>query len=188
MTVHQLQTNQVEFPVEIRIARTSDVDPSQEMPDIRTLRTLAGGVEKTLRQVPGVQVVQNDWFAESGEVKLEIDPDRAILAGISNHDVAASTTAAMSGTAVTTLREGKLQIQAIARMRATERAQLSDIQDPYVYSSQGTQKVPLRTVSKVVNQMVTARIRRQEHFRTIGVHAHPQPGVLASQVLKKARP
>ena len=32
--------------------------------------------------------------------------------------------------------------------------------------------------------METERIRRQEHFRTIGVHAFPQPGVLASEVLK----
>ena len=44
-------------------------------------------------------MVQNDWFAESPEVKLKIDPDRANLAGITNRDVAASTTAAMSGTA-----------------------------------------------------------------------------------------
>jgi multidrug efflux pump subunit AcrB len=36
--------------------------------------------------------------------------------------------------------------------------------------------------------METERIRRQEHFRTIGVHAFPQPGVLASEVLKEVTP
>jgi multidrug efflux pump subunit AcrB len=50
-------------------------------------------------------VVEDDWFAESPEVKLRIDPDRANLAGVTNRDVAASATAAMSGTTVTTLRE-----------------------------------------------------------------------------------
>jgi multidrug efflux pump subunit AcrB len=132
--------------------------------------------------------VQNDWFAESPEVKLKIDPDRANLAGITNRDVAESTTAAMSGTTVTTLREGNKQISVIARLRPMERAQLSDVENLYVYSSQGSQKVPLRTVSSVVNQMMTERIRRQEHFRTVGVHAYPQPGVLASEVLKVALP
>jgi multidrug efflux pump subunit AcrB len=187
VTVHQLQTNPVEFPVEVRISGTSDVDPNQESEDINNLRVFAEGVERILDKTPGAQVVQNDWFAQNPEVKLQIDPDRANLEGITNRDVAASTTAAMSGATVTTLREGKLQIPVIARLRATERAQLSDVENLYIYSSQGSQKIPLRSVSTVVNQMVTERIRRQEHFRTIGVHAFPQPGVLASEILKKAR-
>jgi multidrug efflux pump subunit AcrB len=188
VTVHQLQTNPVEFPVEVRISATSDVDPSRESIDNAELRALAGRVEDILRPIPGVQLVQNDWFAESTEVRLRIDPDRANLAGVTNRDVAQSTTAAMSGSTVATLREGNRQIPIIARLQASERAQLSDVENLYVYSSQGPQKVPLRTVSTVINEMVTERIRRQEHFRTIGVHAFPQPGVLPSELLKKATP
>jgi multidrug efflux pump subunit AcrB len=188
VTVHQLQTNPVEFPVEVQIYGTSDVDPTQEPADNEHLRMLAGRVEDILRPIRGVQVVQNDWFQESPEVKLKIDPNRANLAGITNRDVAASATVAMSGAAVTTLREGNRQIPVIARLRAQERAQLSDVENLYVYSSQGLQKVPLRTVSSVANEMVTERIRRQEHFRMIGVHAFPQPGVLASEILGRAMP
>ncbi len=188
VTVHQLQTNPVEFPVEVQISGTSDVDPREELADNSNLRTLAGKVQEILRPIPGVQVVQNDWFEESAEVKLRIDPDRANLSGITNRDVAASTTGAISGTTVTTLREGNLQIPVIARLRAMERAQLGDVQNLYVYSNQGPQKVPLRMVSSVVNEMTTERIRRQEHFRTIGIHAFPQPGVLPSEILKAAMP
>ncbi len=188
VTVHQLQTNPVEFPVEVRISGTSDVDPKEEPADIENLRRLARRVGRIFRPLPGVEVVQNDWFAESPEVKLKIDPDRANLAGVTNRDVAESTTAAMSGTTVTTLREGNKQIPVIARLRVMQRAQLSDVQNLYVYSSQGSQKVPLRSVSSVNTQMMTERIRRQEHFRTIGVHVFPQPGVLPSEVLKQALP
>ena len=188
VTVHQLQTNPVEFPVELRISGTSDVDPAGESADIENLRALAGGLERIFGAVPGVQVVQNDWFAESPEVKLKIDPDRANLSGITNRDVAASATAAMSGVTVTALREGNRQIPVVARLKPTERAQLSDVENLYVYSSQGQQKVPLRSVSSVVNQMVTERIHRQEHFRTIGVHVFPQPGVLPSEILRQATP
>jgi multidrug efflux pump subunit AcrB len=188
VTVHQLQTNPVEFPVEVRISGTSDADPKQEDADNDNMRSFAARAEDILRAVPGVQVVQNDWFQESPEVKLKIDPDRANLAGITNRDVALSTTVAMSGATVTSLREGNQQIPVIARLRASERAQLSEVENLYVYSSQGSEKVPLRTVSSVATEMVSERIRRQEHFRTIGVHAFPQPGVLASEVLKKALP
>jgi len=58
----------------------------------------------------------------------------------------------------------------------------------YVYASQGLQKVPLRSISSIANEMTTERIRRQEHFRTIGVHAFPQPGVLPSEILQRAMP
>jgi multidrug efflux pump subunit AcrB len=37
-------------------------------------------------------------------------------------------------------------------------------------------------------QLETERIRRQEHFRTVGVHAFGQPGVLPSEILKQAMP
>jgi multidrug efflux pump subunit AcrB len=46
----------------------------------------------------------------------------------------------------------------------------------------------LRSLSTVVNHIVTERIRRQEHFRTIGVHAYPKAGILASEILKQAGP
>jgi multidrug efflux pump subunit AcrB len=188
VTLHQLQTNPVEFPVELRISGTSDVDPKDEAADIESLRKLAGAVEKIFRPLPGVHVVQNDWFAESPEVRLKVDPDRATLAGITNSDVADSAATATQGTTVTTLRQGDQQIPVNARLRALERGQLSDVQNLYVYSSNGSQKVPLRSVSSVVNRMLTQRIRRQEHFRTIGVHAFPQSGVLASELLQKAGP
>jgi multidrug efflux pump subunit AcrB len=186
--LHQLQTNPVEFPVEVRISGTSDVDPKDEPADIETLRKLAGNVEDIFRPLAGVHVVQNDWFAESPEVKLKVDPDRANLVGVTNSDVAASVGTAMQGTTVTTLRQGNQQIPVIARLTALERGQISDVQNLYVYSSQGSQKVPLRTVSSVVNRMVAERIRRQEHFRTVGVHVFPQAGVLASEILKEAGP
>jgi multidrug efflux pump subunit AcrB len=140
VTVHQLQTNPVEFPVEIRLSGTSDVDPNRESADNEVLRSLATRVEDILRPTPGVQVVQDDWFAESPEVKLQIDPDRANLAGVTNRNVAASATAAMSGTTLTTLRQGNQQIPVIARLRATERAQLSDVENLYVYRRRDRRK------------------------------------------------
>jgi len=185
--VHQLQTNPIEFPIEVRISSTSDIDPKSEAADNATLRRLAGQVQDLLSPVPGVQLVQNDWLPESFDLGLEIDADRANLSGITNRDVAESTQA-ISGNVVTALREGNLQIPVIARLRMQERAQLADIENLYVYASSGQEKVPLQTVSSVRAELTTQRIRREEHFRTIGVHAWPQPGVLSSEILTQARP
>jgi multidrug efflux pump subunit AcrB len=82
-------------------------------------------------------------------VKIETDSDRANMSGVSNFDVAASSSAGLNGVTVTTLREGDKQIPVAARMRMEKRAQLADIKNLYVYSTQGTQKVPLQQVSSI---------------------------------------
>jgi multidrug efflux pump subunit AcrB len=186
--VHQLQTNPIEFPIEARVTSASDANPKDEPADNATLRRLAGQVEDIVASVRGVQLVQNDWLPESLNVDIEVESDRANLSGITNRDVADSTQAAVSGSIVTALREGNLQIPVLARLRMQERAQLSDIENLYVYSASGEQKVPLSAVSSVRTALKTQRIRRQDHFRTIGVHAWPQPGVLTSEILAQAEP
>jgi multidrug efflux pump subunit AcrB len=186
--VKQLQTNPVEQPVQIMISSQADVASDREPEDIRTLRALAGKIEDIFHAVPQAARVHNDWDEESASVRLEIDPDRANLAGVTNSDVASSTTAALSGTTVTTLREGQRQIPVVARLLLEERAQLSDIQNLYVYSAQSTQKVPLVQISSIKNDLQSQRIRRQEHFRTISVECAPAAGALSSEILSAAMP
>jgi multidrug efflux pump subunit AcrB len=186
--VKQLQTNPVEQPVQIMISSQADVASDREPADIRTLRFLAGKIEDIFHAVPRAARVHNDWDEESATVRLEIDPDRANLAGVTNSDVASSTTAALSGITVTTLREGQKQIPVVARLRIEERSQLSDIQNLYVYSEQSTQKVPLVQISSIKNDLETQRIRRQEHFRTISVECAPAAGSLSSEILSAAMP
>ena len=186
--IKQLQTNPVEQPIQILLSNQADVATGQQTQNLRTLRDLASKVEDILREVPAAARVHNDWGEETTSVRLEIDPDRANLAGVTNADVAYSATTALSGMKVTTLREGNKQIPVVARLRPSERAQLSDVQNLYVYSSQSTQKVPLAQISSIENSLEFQKIRRQEHFRTISIECTPADGVLASEVLNAAMP
>jgi multidrug efflux pump subunit AcrB len=177
--VRQLESGKaVGLPVAIRISGE----------DIPTLRALAERVKAAFRSVPQAARVRDDWGDESFTVKLQIDPDRANLAGLSNLDVAASSTAGMNGLEVTTLREGDKQIPVVIRMRMEERAQLGDIRNLYVYSSQGTSKVPLQQVSSIAYNAEAEKLRRQNQFRTITISCLPEEGLLPSEVMKAARP
>src|SRR5581483_10933530 len=186
--VRQLQYAAIDFPVDILIANNADVSVAQSAEDIRTLRRLSAQLEDIFRSLPNTAGVRNDWDTESSGVKLKIDPDRANLAGITNQDVAASSTSAMSGAELTTLQDGNKEIPVVARLKVEERAQLSDLQSLYVYAMQGSAKVPLTQVSKIEHSMETERIIRLDHFRTIAVRCFPRPGVLSSEVLKAAGP
>src|SRR5207248_439558 len=183
ITDKQLQTNPDETPEEILIAGQADTDSRTKIQDIQTLRTLASQVMNVFRQSPGVAVLRDDWAPDSPQVKIEIDPDRANLVGITNADVANSSAAAISGAPVGTFKEGDKNIPIVARLRPQDRAQLLQIKSLYVYSSRQDTRVPLLSVATVKNIPETGRIRRREHFRTISILCFPAPGVLASEIL-----
>ena len=48
------------------------------------------------RALPNADRVRDDWGSQSFTVKLEVDPDRANLAGVTNLDVALSSAVAMT--------------------------------------------------------------------------------------------
>ncbi|HEV2830020.1 MAG TPA: efflux RND transporter permease subunit, partial [Pyrinomonadaceae bacterium] len=177
--VRQLDTGKpITMPVEIRISGSN----------MAALRQEAEKVKNILRATPYAQRVRDDWGDDIFTVKLETDSDRANAAGITNHDVAASSATAINGTKVTVLREGDKQIPIVARMRMEERAQLADLQNLYVYSAQGSEKVPLRQVSSVEYGMQTEKVRRRNQFRTITVSCMAEPGHLPSEIVSAARP
>jgi multidrug efflux pump subunit AcrB len=117
ITVRQLQTNPVETPVEILISGQADTDAKDEATDIQTLRGIARQAIDVLRQSPGIAVMRDDWSPDSPQVKIQTDPDRANVVGISNADVANSTAAAISGASVGLLKEGNKSIPIVARLR-----------------------------------------------------------------------
>ena len=188
VTVRQLQTNPVDNPVELLISGQEDVDPKNQASDIRALRQIARQAQDIVAQAHGIAVLRDDWFPDNVQERIQIDPDRANVAGITNADVANASATAMSGETVGVFKEGDKNIPIVARLRMQERAQLADIKNLYVYSSLTNNRAPLLSVATVGNSLETGRVRRREHFRTISILCYPQPGVLASEVLNQVLP
>jgi multidrug efflux pump subunit AcrB len=179
LDVRRLETGPaIGIPVAIRITGE----------DIPTLRRLAGDVRAIFDAAPVATRVRDNWGAESFSVQLRTDADRANLSGVTNMDVAASSASGMNGFQVGVLREGEAQIPIVARMRMEERAQLGDVRNLYVYSVQGSQRVPLGSISTVAYETRLQKVYRRNQFRTITVSAFPEPGFLPSEVLEQVRP
>lgn len=177
--VRQLETGKpVGIPVQVRLSGE----------DIGTLRGLAERAKTIFRAVPSADRVRDDWGSDSVKVKLEVDADRANIAGVTNLEVALSSATALNGFRVTTLRDGEQRIPVLARLRVEDRARLSDLQDLYVYAIQSEARVPLGQVSRLTYGPSTEKIRRRNQFRTITVATFPVPGALPSEVLSAARP
>ncbi|MCF8466269.1 MAG: efflux RND transporter permease subunit [Sneathiella sp.] len=183
--VRQLQTNPVPYPVEIRLYAKSAVQsegPESEA-EIATLRGLASELVEILRKAPNATRARDDWGRESLRLRLNIDPDRAFLAGVTNQNIAASSSAGLNGNQVTTMQRGDKNIPVVSILKPAERAQISDLKNLYVFASTSNNKIPLGQIATVKYQLQTERIRRLEHFRTVNVRTFPLAGILPSEVM-----
>jgi multidrug efflux pump subunit AcrB len=168
----------VGMPVAVRIS-------GDEIP---VLRAVTDDVRAALRAIPGAERVRDDWGSDTFAVNFDIDPDRANLAGVTNLDVAQSSSAAVNGRVVGQMREWERQIPIVARMRSEERSTVSELQNLYVSASNGQSKVPLGEVARVTYKTQTELIRRRNQFRTITIGCFPVAGVLPSEIAGKLIP
>jgi multidrug efflux pump subunit AcrB len=168
----------VGFPVQIRISGE----------DMTMLRVLGERMKTMFRALPNTYREKDDWGGEIFQARLRINPDKANLAGVTNVDVARSSSAAMNGFTATSLREGRLTIPVMVRLRMEERASIGDIENLYVYATEGQLRVPLGQISTTEYDMETEKIARRNHFRTVTISCFPAPGVLPSEVTAALMP
>jgi multidrug efflux pump subunit AcrB len=178
--VRQLESGPaVALPVAFRISG----------PEIGGLREIAAQLKDALHQEPKAERIRDNWGADNFSVSLKVDPDRASAAGVTNQDVSRSSASALNGSRLGTLHEGDHEVPIVGRLRASEREQLSDVGNLYVYSGENPNaKVPLRQISDFGFRGETAKIQRRNHARTITVGAFPTEGVLPSELLAEVRP
>jgi len=177
--VRQLENgDSVGLPVAIRISGE----------DSAALRATSARVQKVLRDIPLVGRVRDNWGEDRFIIRMNVDSDRANLAGLTNRDIADASAGAVSGSPVSTLREGDRQIPIVARLRSTEIGGLEALDNLYVASKTGRQKVPIRQVASFDYSFRSEVVRRRNQARTITVSGSPQRGVLASEVMAGARP
>ncbi|MFZ5440081.1 MAG: efflux RND transporter permease subunit [Myxococcota bacterium] len=165
------------IPVEVRISG----------PDVATLRRLGEDVRGVLRRLPATADVTDDWGAEAPGLRVEVDDVRANRAGVTREDVATASALALSGQAVTQLREGDRLIDVHLRLRASERTTASSLRALSVWSSRTNRPVPLEQVGSVELEHRPQKLVRYRQARTLTVGALPRPGELPSVLFNDAR-
>lgn len=162
-------------PVEIRVFGAGFADK-------KTLRGISDRVKAMVRNHPGTWDVNDTWGVDGNQVFVDIIPDQANLAGVTNSDVARTLNAYYTGHYLTTFREGDHQVPVYFRLRPDQRGTISGLSYAFVEGLHG--KVPLDSVAKIEQRFDAARIERRDLNRLIEVRAQVEPGFLGNDVVK----
>ena len=150
--------------------------------DARVLHEQAEKLRAILKASPFAINVRDDWGNDAIRTRLEIDHDRAGLAGVSSHDIAVSMYSGVTGDRIGYLREGRKNIPIVQLMEYGQRQTVTDLSQLYVYSSQAPVRFPLGQISRLTYSPEMSVIQRVDQYRAINVAALPAPGRLADEV------
>jgi len=174
----------VDSPVAVRVYARGFEDPG--FGDEWTLRRVGDDIERVFRNTPGMWDVHGTWLDRGYQFDVDIDPDRANAAGVTNQSIAQTLSAYYSGHLLTTFRDGDDQIPVYFRLPPEQLSLDTPPQAIFVEGAAG--KVPIDAVATIDLRRGLTRIERREQNRVLEVRAKVEPGYLANGRLAAARP
>jgi multidrug efflux pump len=150
----------VGFPIQFRVSGEH----------IDEVRRLAREVAAKVRANPNVDNVNLDWDEPSKVVRLNIDQDRARALGVSSAQLSLFLRGSLSGTTVSTFREGNELIEILLRGPDEERASLSLLGSLAVPTDSG-RSVPLAQLATLEYGTEDGIIWHRNRLPSINVRA-----------------
>lgn len=148
--------------------------------ELDVLQGLSRQVEELVRQVPGTVSVSSD-AEEVARLRVEIDPERAPLAGLTNHDISLAVRAATEGLKAADYQEGTRELPVMLRYDQAGMVGLSGLESLYITSPVTGGNIILGEVARVVTGWDVAQVIRYNNQRTVTVRAGVE-GRLAAEV------
>jgi multidrug efflux pump len=166
----------VGFPIQFRVSGEH----------IDEVRAIAKQVADVVRQNHNVDNVNLDWDEPSKVVRLNIDQERARALGVTSSDIAQFLSGSLSGTHVSTFREGNELIEILLRGPENERAKLSLLSSLSVPTRNGA-SIPLSQIATLEYGFEDGIIWHRDRLPTItvrgDVYGALQPATITAQIL-----
>ena len=159
-------------PIEVKI---SGDNPDQ-------LADIATEVKSKLYSISGTKNVKDDWGPKGKKFIIEIDQNKAQLAGISNQDIAISLQTVLDGFNTGEYREGDQSIPILLLSDQGKEQSLASLETLNIYSQSSGKSVPLVQVAKIVPDWQYLKIKRLNLNRTVIVSSELTDDGNASEI------
>ncbi|MEO1031971.1 MAG: efflux RND transporter permease subunit [Bacteroidota bacterium] len=160
-------------PIEIKVSG----------PDPDVLSSIAEQVKLKLSEDPTTKNVKDDWGPKSKKFIIEIDQNRAQIAGITSSDIATSLQTVLDGFQTGEYREDDKSIPILMRSGDSQQQSLASLETLNIYAQNSGKSVPLLQVANIVPQWQYAKIKRLDLDRTINVSSELREEGNASETM-----
>ncbi|UTW45492.1 efflux RND transporter permease subunit [bacterium SCSIO 12696] len=162
----------VGYPIQVRLSGSGS----------EQLYRMAEQVTDQLYATPGVSSVKNNWGLPTKKLLVNVDQDRARLAGVTSDDVAYSLRTGLAGIELTQYREGDKLIPVKLRTVASDRQDVGKLDGLSIYAQSSGDRVPLKQVADVELVFEPGIVRRRDRERTLTLNVQLQDGATAAEV------
>ena len=165
-------------PIEIKIIG--------ENPDI--LAELSEQTKQELSRIIGTKNIKDDWGPKTKKFVVNIDQNKAQLAGVNSQDIATSLQTVLDGFQTGEYREDDKSIAIMMRSDASQQQSLASIETLNIYAQSSGKSVPLLQVASIIPEWQYAKIKRLDIDRTIVVSSELTPAGNASAIMTEITP
>jgi len=165
-------------PIEVKI--------SGDDPDV--LAQLSEQTKQKLKTISGTKNIKDDWGPKTKKFVVNIDQNKAQLAGVTSSDVATSLQTVLDGFQTGEYRENDKSIPILMRSDQSQQQTLASIETLNIYAQNSGKSVPLLQVATIEPQWQYAKIKRLDIDRTINVSSELNATGNASEIMKVMTP
>jgi multidrug efflux pump len=156
-------------------------------PDVSRVREIAFDLARVVATNPQAANVNFDWIEPARQVRIRIDQNEARLLGLSSQALAGVLNTAMSGSAVTEIRDDIYLVDVIVRATDEQRVSLETLRTLQVPLPSG-RTVPLSQFATFDYEQDYPLIWRRDRVPTLTVQADVVPGKLPETVVSSLSP
>ncbi|QCX00609.1 efflux RND transporter permease subunit [Aggregatimonas sangjinii] len=146
-------------PIEIKV---SGNDPDKLAEISQTIKTRLFGIS-------GTKNIKDDWGPKGKKFIIDIDQNKAQLAGVTNQDIATSLQTVLDGFSTGEYREDDKSIPIVMLSDQSKQQSLASLETLNIYAQSSGKSVPLLQVASIMPQWQYTRVKRLNLTRTINV-------------------
>ncbi|WP_350286132.1 efflux RND transporter permease subunit [uncultured Croceitalea sp.] len=165
-------------PIEIKV---SGDDPDR-------LAEISQSIKTKLFGISGTKNIKDDWGPKGKKFIIDIDQNKAQLAGVTNQDIATSLQTVLDGFRTGEYRENDKSIPIVMLSDQNKQQSLASLETLNIYAQSSGKSVPLLQVASILPQWQYTRIKRSNLTRTINVSSELTEDGNASAITTEITP
>lgn len=165
-------------PVEIKISGND--------PDV--LSEISESIKSKLSNISGTKNIKDDWGPKIKKFIVNVDQNNALIAGVTNQDIATSLKTVLSGIKTGEFREDDKSVPIIMRSDDSQEQTFETIETLNIYSQSSGKSIPFLQVASLSTEWQYAKVKRKDLVRSINISSELSEDGNASEVTSEILP